>query len=37
MDYSSYFQQIFSIGSAGHDLQETMSGGTCVVTFAPLI
>ena len=27
IDYSSFFYQIFSIASAGHDLHETMSGG----------
>ena len=30
IDYSSYFHQIFSFVSAGHDLHETMSVGTCM-------
>ena len=34
IDYSSYFHQIFSIASAGHDLQETMSVSTCVASLA---
>ena len=34
IDYSSYFHQIFSIASADLDLQETMSIGTCMASFA---
>ena len=34
INYSSYFHQIFSIASAGHDLQGTMSVNTCMASLA---